>query len=76
MTGVKETMDRLLRELDEERVRQGLTQSQLAERIGVNQGDVSQFMRGRFPNMQLATLFRYATGLGMTVEIKLRRRKP
>jgi transcriptional regulator with XRE-family HTH domain len=53
------------RALRAERERAGLSQSELARRIGMRPGDVSRFARGvREP--RLSTLVRLAFGLGVT----------
>lgn len=70
----REAMDRLRAELKAELVRQGLNQADLAKVVGGNQSDVSQFLRGRWPDMRILTLFRYATGMGLQVEISLKRK--
>lgn len=51
------------------RMRNGITQQQLAELTGINQADISRFERG-FSNPSLATAKRLADGLGMGLNIE------
>lgn len=50
------------------RMRNGITQQQLAGLTGINQADISRFERG-FSNPSLATIKRLADGLGMGLSI-------
>lgn len=50
------------------RMRDGITQQQLAGLTGINQADISRFERG-FSNPSLATIKRLADGLGMGLSI-------
>lgn len=50
------------------RIRNGITQQQLADLTGINQADISRFERG-FSNPSLATIKRLADGLGMGLNI-------
>lgn len=50
------------------RMRNGITQQQLADLTGINQADISRFERG-FSNPSLATIKRLADGLGMGLNI-------
>lgn len=50
------------------RIRNGITQQQLADLTGINQADISRFERG-FSNPSLATIKRLAEGLGMGLNI-------
>lgn len=51
------------------RARTGLTQAQVAERLGVSQPAVARIESGK--NVSLKTLRRYAKALGCTVKIEL-----
>lgn len=50
------------------RIRNGITQQQLADLTGINQADISRFERG-FSNPSLSTIKRLADGLGMGLNI-------
>lgn len=56
------------------RSRAGLTQAQVAERLGVTQPAVARIESGK--NVSLKTLRRYAKALGCTVKIELAPLKP
>jgi transcriptional regulator with XRE-family HTH domain len=56
----------LARELAERRRTAGLTQSQVAERMGTSQGQVTRFESGA--DTRLSTVARYAAAVGMKVE--------
>ena len=47
----------------------GLTQAQVAERMGVAQSNVSRMLRGR---VTVINLFRYLAACGKTAELTLR----
>lgn len=47
----------------------GITQKQLAERTGINQGDISRLENGS-ANPSIKTLQRLADGMGMKLEVK------
>ena len=59
----------LMKAMIDARRQAGLTQSQLAERTGISQSDISKFERGG-GNPSLKTLRRLAAGLGMSVKIE------
>lgn len=56
------------------RTKSGLTQAQVAERLGVSQPAVARIESGK--NVSLKTLRRYAHALGCTVKIELTPAKP
>ena len=56
--------------LKEERVRAGLTQEQLAERIGTKKTYISRLENGK-ADVQLGTLFRILEGLGRRVSLTI-----
>jgi DNA-binding transcriptional regulator YiaG len=56
----------LARQLAERRRNAGLTQSQLAQRMGTSQGQVTRFESGA--DTRLSTVARYAAAVGMKVE--------
>ncbi|MGH9118304.1 MAG: helix-turn-helix domain-containing protein [Acidimicrobiales bacterium] len=56
----------LARQLAERRLTAGLTQSQLAKRMGTSQGQVTRFESGA--DTRLSTVARYAAAVGMKVE--------
>lgn len=56
----------LARQLSERRRTAGLTQSQLAKRMGTSQGQVTRFESGA--DTRLSTVARYAAAVGMKVE--------
>ncbi len=55
--------------LTEARCTKGLTQKELAEKIGIYQADISNIERGR-ANPSVQTLQRLAEGMGMKVEVE------
>lgn len=56
--------------LKEERLRAGLTQEQLAERIGTKKTYISRLENGK-SDIQLSTLFRIFEGLGRRVSLTI-----
>lgn len=60
---------KLARELIEARARAGLSQSDVAERMGTSQLTVARLESGHKPSLK--TLERYAEAVGMKVEINL-----
>lgn len=58
------------RELAQARQKQGLTQSDLAKRVGMAQADISKLESGQ-GNPSLKTLQRVAEGLGLHFELSL-----
>jgi len=57
----------------------GITQRELATRMGVTQPAVAKLESGRIKNLELRTLCRWATALGGQLEISVRagrRRRP
>lgn len=59
----------LARQLAEHRRSAGLTQSELAERMGTSQGQITRFESGA--DTRLSTVARYAAAVGMKVEWNL-----
>lgn len=85
-TGLRRKVDEYLNEMMIEqklaalRAQRGMTQAQLAERLGVSQPHIAKLEAGRAKNIELHTLCRWATALGakLTVDIAAdgtRRRK-
>lgn len=60
----------LARTLREERLRAGLTQEQLAEKIGTKKTYISRLENGK-ADVQLTTLFRIFEGLGRRVSLTI-----
>ena len=60
---------KLARELIEARAKAGLSQSDVAERMGTSQPTVARLESGHKPSLK--TLERYAEAIGMKVEIHL-----
>lgn len=56
--------------LKEERLRAGLTQEQLAERIGTKKAYISRLENGK-SDIQLSTLFRIFEGLGRKISLTI-----
>lgn len=50
----------------------GLTQTALANEIGIDQSNVSRIERGKLSTMEIATLQKYIEALGGTIEIHAR----
>jgi DNA-binding Xre family transcriptional regulator len=51
------------------RTQRGLTQAQLAERLGVSQPHIAKLEAGRAKNIELYTLCRWATALGAKISV-------
>ncbi|GAA2109611.1 XRE family transcriptional regulator [Actinomadura alba] len=71
---VEEGAEQLLAEvrayrLSEVRQRQGLTQTQVAERLGISQARVSEIERGKVTRSEVDTLARYIGVLGGELEV-------
>ncbi len=60
----------LAQALREERIRAGITQEQLAERIGTKKTYISRLENGK-SDVQLGTLFRIFEGLGKRVSLTI-----
>ncbi len=60
----------LAQTLKEERIRAGLTQEQLAEKIGTKKTYISRLENGK-ADIQLSTLFRIFEGLGRRVRLTI-----
>ena len=60
----------LAQTLREERIRAGLTQEQLAEKIGTKKTYISRLENGK-SDVQLTTLFRIFEGLGRRVSVTI-----
>ena len=56
--------------LKEKRKEAGLTQQQLAEKIGTKRSDISKIENGH-TNIQLSTLFRVFNGLGKKITLQI-----
>jgi transcriptional regulator with XRE-family HTH domain len=54
------------------RARRGLTQRELAARMGVSQPAIAKLESGRVKNLELRTLLRWATALGANLDIAVR----
>ena len=57
-------------QLKDERIRAGLTQEQLAEKIGTQKSFISRIEHGRV-DIQLSTLVRLFQGLGRHVSVRI-----
>lgn len=53
------------------RLRKGLTQLDVAERIGVSQATIAEFENARYPNPRLSTVRRYALAVGVVMNPRL-----
>lgn len=53
------------------RTQRGMTQAQLAERLGVSQPHIAKLEAGRAKNIELHTLCRWATALGAKLTVDL-----
>jgi transcriptional regulator with XRE-family HTH domain len=51
------------------RAQRGMTQAQLAERLGVSQPHIAKLEAGRAKNIELNTLCRWATALGAKLSV-------
>lgn len=58
-------MTEIAERLEDSRLTQGLTQTQLAERLGLTQSAVANYVSR--PNMNVTTLIRWAAALGMQI---------
>jgi hypothetical protein len=66
----------LVAELRAERERQGLSLTDLAERSGLERSFLCKLETGKVLNPNLATLRRYAAGLGKEITLGVRDREP
>lgn len=66
-----ERLREVLRLLQAERQRQGLTLDELASRTGIGKANLSRLENATDPNPTLATLQRYADALGREVVVSL-----
>jgi predicted transcriptional regulator len=76
--GIREMAQRrrgLTEELAGERVRLGLTQTEVAARMGTSQSAVARLEAGE-GDIRLSTLERYASAIGMELRFDLKRGKP
>ena len=76
--GIRQMAERrraLSDDLVSERVRLGLTQTEVAARMGTSQSAVARLEAGD-GDIRLSTLERYATALGMELRFDLKRGKP
>jgi ribosome-binding protein aMBF1 (putative translation factor) len=62
---------RFLHALREERERQGLSVTDVAERMGIDKAAVSRLETGRQANPTIETLCRYAAAIGKRIEMTL-----
>jgi DNA-binding Xre family transcriptional regulator len=53
------------------RAQRGMTQAQLAERLGVSQPHIAKLEAGRAKNIELNTLCRWATALGAKLTVRV-----
>ena len=60
----------LAERLKEERLKAGLTQEQLAEKIGTKKSYISRLVNGK-ADVQLSTLFRIFEGLGRRIRLTI-----
>ena len=54
----------------------GLSQTQLADRLGITQSAIAQLESAQPKNVELRTLVRVATALGARVDVSIRPRRP
>ena len=75
---VEETLAemRVEQELVTLREQRGITQRELATRMGVTQPAIAKLESGRAKNLELRTLCRWATALGGQLDIIVRARRP
>lgn len=62
----------IVRVLRETRISQGLSQEDLAKRLGITQASVAQFETERFPDFRMTTISSYAHALGLEWDISVR----
>ena len=65
----------LARRIDRIIRKRGLTQTETAGILGVDQGKVSALVRGRLAGFSLERLFRFLTALGSSVQIVVKERR-
>ncbi len=61
---------RMVRDLDDERQRQGLTKEQLARKCGMLSTSVRRIFSANDPDVKVSTLNKLASALGATLQIK------
>lgn len=69
-------VDRILSQFKRIREQAGLTQRDLAKRIGMDTTALSRLESGRQPNVTMQTLERVARGLGYDLQVQVRPTKP
>jgi DNA-binding Xre family transcriptional regulator len=78
--GIRENIDLLLEQMRLEqqliamRERRGLSQQELADRVGIKQPQIARIESGRAKNITLRTLAKITSALGATAQIRLRAR--
>jgi predicted transcriptional regulator len=65
----------ILKAMIKAREKSGVTQAELARRVGTRQSVISRLERGAFSKATLETIKKVADALDMRVEIKLRHKK-
>ncbi len=60
-----------IKQLKKERVRQGLSLADIRERTGIGREAISKLENDQAPNPTLRTLMRYASALGVKLELKV-----
>jgi len=68
-------VQKLLAELRQARLKEGLTLEQVAALAGMDKAALSRLETGKQPNPTVDSLFRVATALGKTIELRLERPK-
>ncbi len=74
---VEETLNemRIEQDLAGLREKRGLSQTQLAKVVGVSQPAIAKIESGKVKNLQLKTLVKYATALGGSVKVEIRKNR-
>lgn len=73
MRSWSDEVDEMILVIRAEMERKGMSQTDLAERVGMCQGTVSQILTRTHRNNKVATLWRLAHGVGLRAEIRLTR---
>ncbi len=63
------TIEDILKSLDSKMIEDGLTRSELARRMGVTRGTVTNFFNKPRVELGLATVLKYCEALGLKLEV-------
>lgn len=74
MKGYRQIGLEVVQQLEKIWKQSGMSQTELADMLGITQSVVSQTLRGRYPDWRISTIVRFASALGYEVEVTLKRK--